>query len=184
MAVSFIGGEPGRSDLPLMVVDLGYSARRPSCGLMHEGLSRPESLMFGECISAVRRRIEETGDGILVLEGVLSTYHDDRGNPDIRGSFEKRMGWYYGPGAVTLAAARQFLGELQKRAQVEATIYLVEAFLSFKHRHRSHCEDALTIFRHFREAPVQDLRPGCVPILPDVHGVPPVRSFVRWLGGE
>jgi len=146
---------------------------------MHEDLKFPLMVHFGECIDLTAKRIRNGGDLILVIEGVLSTYHNPKGDPEIRGAFERGMGWYYGPGAVTYAAALRFLTELRRRARTPSTVYLAEAFVSFKKQRVSHADDALLIYRNFYQVPVERLVPGTQPILKIIEGVPPVRVFRR-----
>lgn len=165
--------------MPLMAIDLGYSSHSASCSIMHEGLRVPLTVHFGECIDVSVERIRRCGDLILVIEGVLSTYHNPQGDPEIRGAFERGMGWYYGPGAVTYAAALRFLTQLHRRIRTRATVYLAEAFVSFKKQRISHADDALLIYRNFHRVPVERLVPGTQPILKIIEGVPPVRVFRR-----
>lgn len=170
--------------LPIAAVDLGYSARSRSCGLMYPDLQEPRSLTFGDCVREVCTWVKLHGDVILVLEGVLSTYHQPNGNPDIRGSFEKGMGWYYGPGAVTVLAARRFLTQMEQMVQQNVRVCLVEAFVSFKRKGRTHTDDALLIYRHFNDAFQPDLRDGCEPIIASIGAAPPVLSFTEWVGAD
>ena len=167
----------GQECCPLIVLDLGYSHDKASCGVMHWGIKEPTTLQFGATIKEVARLVEQIGTCALVLEAVLSTYHDESGNPDIRGDFEKGRGWYYGPGVLTYAAAIRFLRMLQKNCSSDATVYLAEAFLSFKRKPSPHSDDARIIYDSFRETPTESLKDGTEPILPSVRGVPSVRVF-------
>ena len=98
--------------LPVIAIDLGYSAKQKSTGMAHSHSEQVEALSFGQCIEAVAHLLETHGRHTLILEAVLSTYHGSDGNPDIRGQFEKGRGWYYGPGVTTFAAALRFLAEI------------------------------------------------------------------------
>ena len=118
-----------RAYYPHIAIDLGYSHDAASCGIMHSNIKEPTTLQFGATINEVARLVEQIGPCILILEAVLSTYHDELGNPDIRGVFEKGRGWYYGPGVVTYAAAIRFLRMLMQYCSSHATVYLAEAFL-------------------------------------------------------
>jgi hypothetical protein len=162
---------------PLIAVDLGYSHDKASCGIMHSGIKEPATLQFGDAVSEVTRLVEQNGPCILILEAVLSTYHDEYGNPDIRGAFEKGRGWYHGPGVATYAAAVRFLRMLRKNCSSNATVYLAEAFLSFKKKRSRHCDDARIIFDSFWDTPTESLRDGTEPILNFISGVPSVRVF-------
>ena len=161
----------------LIALDLGYSRNKPTCGMMHSDIDQPVELTFGDAINAVRNRIEKYGPCILTIEAVLSTFHNDEGNPDIRGDFEKGRGWYYGPGAVTLAAAMRFLSILRKVVSTDATVKLAEAFLSFKIKRSSHSRDARIIYSQFWETKPEKIRDGTEPILKFISGVPSVRVF-------
>ncbi|MFT6058839.1 MAG: hypothetical protein ACJAS5_000262, partial [Lentimonas sp.] len=48
-------------DLPLLAVDLGYSARSKSCGVAWSGGAVVQSLEFGECIEAVAQQLSCVG---------------------------------------------------------------------------------------------------------------------------
>ena len=77
--------------------------------MMYDGIDGPIELTFGNAISAVKDRIDQNGSHILIIEAVLSTFHNKEGNPDIRGNFEQGRGWYYDPVVVTFAAAMRLL---------------------------------------------------------------------------
>jgi hypothetical protein len=162
---------------PLIALDLGYSHYTASCGIMHSGIKEPATLQFGDAVSEVTRLVEQNGPCILILEAVLSTYHDEYGNPDIRGAFEKGRGWYHGPGVTTYAAAVRFLRMLRKNCPSNATVYLAEAFLSFKKKRSRHCDDARIIFDSFWDTPTESLKDRTEPILDFISGIPSVRVF-------
>lgn len=166
-----------RRDYPLVAIDLGYSHNAASCGIMHAGIKKPTTLQFGATIEEVIRLSEQFGTLLLILEAVLSTYHDERGNPDIRGDFERRRGWYYGPGVVTYAAAIRFLRILHQKCTSDSVIYLAEAFLSFKGKSSSHSNDALIIFNSFWDTHSESLKDRTEPILDLIEGIPSVRVF-------
>ncbi len=166
-----------RMDYPLLAIDLGYSHKKASCGIMHTGIKEPMSLTFGASIKEVIRLVEQHLTLVLVVEAVLSTYHDKYGNPDIRGDFEKGRGWYHGPGVATYAAAIRLLGTLRQNSTSNATVYLAEAFLSFKKTRSSHSNDALIIFNSFWNTNTKKLKDGTEPIQDFIEGVPSVRVF-------
>lgn len=166
-----------RMDYPLVVIDLGYSHDRRSCGVMHSGMEKPTRLTFGEAVKEAVTFIEQHDSVILVLEAVLSTYHDEHGNPDLRADFEKQRGWYYGPGVATYAAAARFLTTLRRECRGNSTVYLAEAFLSFKRERTRDSDDALAIFDRFRRTTAVRLKDGTEPILDFIEGVPSVRVF-------
>jgi len=72
----------------LMAIDLGYSREKATFGLMHDGIDEPVELTFGDAIINVKECIERKRFCILVMEAVLSTFHNFKGNPDIRGDFD------------------------------------------------------------------------------------------------
>ena len=102
------------ADCQLVVVDLGYSARKRSCGLFWTGTDRPVELMFGDAVRRTAEAVRQFSKPLLVLEGVLSTYHAPSGNPDVRGTFERGRGWYYGAGVLSFASAFHFLQMLNE----------------------------------------------------------------------
>lgn len=166
-----------RRDYPLVAIDLGYSHNVASCAIMHAGIKEPATLQFGATIREVIRLVERFDSLVLILEAVLSTYHDEHGNPDIRGDFEKGRGWYYGPGVATYAAAIRFLRILRQKCPSNSTIYLAEAFLSFKKNRNRHSDDAFKIFNSFWDTRSESLKDGTEPILDFIEGIPSVRLF-------
>jgi hypothetical protein len=162
---------------PLVAIDLGYSNKKPSCGVMHTRLKEPQSLTFGACVKEVTRLVEKHRTLVLVVEAVLSTYHDEHGNPAIRGAFQKGRGWYHGPGVATYAAAVRLLRTLRLAFSGNATAYLAEAFLSFKETRSSHSNDARIIFDSFWDTATEKLPDGTEPIQDFIEGVPQVRVF-------
>ncbi|MCG7851786.1 MAG: hypothetical protein MIO92_04615 [Methanosarcinaceae archaeon] len=166
-----------RKDYPLVAIDVGYSHNKASCGIMHAGIKEPATLKFGASIKEVIRLVEQLGTLVLIVEAVLSTYHDEHGNPDIRGDFEKGRGWYHGPGVATYAAAIRFLGMLRQKCTSNASVYLAEAFLSFKKSHSSHSNDARIIFDSFWNTHTENLKDCTEPIINFIEGIPSVRVF-------
>ena len=162
-----------------IALDLGYSRDKPTCGMMFDGIDEPIELTFGNAISAVKNRIEQYGSCILIIEAVLSTFHNKEGNPDIRGDFEKGRGWYYGPGVVTFAAAMRFLNILRNVVSIDASVLLAEAFLSFKKERSSHSKDAMIIYNRFWKTKPEEIRDGTEPILEFISGIPSVRVFTE-----
>jgi len=166
-----------RQPLPLVIVDIGYSAKKKSCGLAWTGQRDSIQVLFGEAIEKVARQMAVLRESVLVIEAPLSTLHDRLGNPGIRGEFEKGRGWYCGPGAVTHLAARRFLEELARKLRADKQVLLAEAFLSNKSRRTSHSVDATTILRRFWGTKPKALYEGVEPVLGLVSGVPEVRVF-------
>jgi len=180
-------GPPG--GLEPLAVDLGYSARARSCGIAWGKGAAAEQLTFGSAVRKVAALLDSPNKKhrgrppgqprfVLVLEAVLSTWHDPAtGNPDLRGEFERGRGWYYGPGAVTLIAAQRFLEQLALLLPPEAQVPLAEALLSFKRGPVKHSIDARTICRQFESVVPDPARDGCEPISPLIRGVPWIWKF-------
>jgi hypothetical protein len=91
--MGFRGFRGERSTRPLIVVALGYSAHAKSCGLYWTKAQSAEKHQFGNAVRRTAQLVSEREKPILVLEGVLSTYHAPTGNPDVRGDFERGRGW-------------------------------------------------------------------------------------------
>ena len=165
------------SELPLLGIDLGYSAKAKSCGFAHSGDEHLHTLYFGECIDHAAQLICERGPHVLILEAVLSTYHNSAGNPDIRGEFEKGRGWYHGPGVTTFAAALRFLDQLDQKLPKDIQLPLVEGFLSYKPTRTTHEADARRLVDEFaiaeRFAPCDSSQAICTKI----NGIPKIRRY-------
>jgi len=164
----------------LVVVDLGYSASRKSCGVAVSS-SDPSKETFGRTVNVVREHIGafRRNPGckpLLVLEAPLSRFHSANGNPGVRGEFENGRGWYCGAGAVTALAAQRFLCALTDMAS-GGDMWVAEAFLSNKVNRTSHADDAARILRQFWDVSPVPLQSACEPLLSSIAGVPPVRVF-------
>ena len=144
---------------------------------MCEGISQPMDLKFGDAISIVSQWIDQNTKCVLIIEAVLSTYHNESGNPDFRGEFERGRGWYYGPGVVTFAAALRFLQILRQQVSKNVSVYLAEAFLSFKKTRSIHSNDAMIIFERFWDTHPENIKVGTEPIADFIDGVPSIRVF-------
>jgi hypothetical protein len=169
--------EISRLSCPHIAIDLGYSHDAASCGIMHSKIKEATTLQFGAAIKETARLVEQVGPCLLILEAVLSTYHDERGNPDIRGVFERGRGWYYGPGVATYAAATRFLRMLRQNCSSDVTVYLAEAFVSFKKKRSRHSDDARVIFDSFWDTGPERMKDGTEPILDFIEGIPSVKVF-------
>jgi hypothetical protein len=167
-----------KRDYPLVAIDLGYSHKKKSCAIWYEGILEADKILtFGETIERVTSLVDSFGPLVLILEAVLSTYHDKHGNPDIRGKFEAGMGWYYGPAVATYAAALRFLKMLYQRCTTNSIVYLAEAYLSFKNSRSPNSADTLFVFNSFWDTKVENLKEGTEPILNIIQGTPGVRVF-------
>jgi len=156
----------------LVVVDLGYSAKKKSCGIAYDGGA--VELTFGDAIYFCIGLLNKMNKPCLVLEAPLSTYHDEKGNPGIRGEFEHGRGWYYGAGAMTALAAKRFLEMMRPALSIKTG--LAEAFLSNKESKTGHADDAIIILKEFTKTKPVEMRQGCEPII-KLNKVPPVKSF-------
>lgn len=165
--------------LPVIAIDLGYSANNRSCGFAHSGTNVTCALKFGECIEAVEKLIREKGPHTLIIEAVLSTYHRHDGNPDIRGEFERGRGWYYGPGVSTYAGAMRFLSELDRKLpKLKQALPLIEGLLSFKKARTEHTEDARRILKEIQIAERHIPTLGSEPILPIIDAAPRIYKYL------
>lgn len=164
-------------DLPLLGIDLGYSAKTKSTGVARSDDDNACTLCFGECIDHVAQLIRERGPYVLILEAVLSTYHNPDGNPEIRGEFEKGRGWYHGPGVTTFAAALRFLNQLDKQLSTNLNLPLVEGFLSYKPKRTTHEADARRLVDEFAVAERFMPCRGSEPICTSIHGIPEIRRY-------
>jgi hypothetical protein len=167
------------SRLDVIAVDLGYSARRKSCGLALGTDDTSMNCMFGHCIRRTAEAIRSAdGAVVLAVEAVLCTRHDNvTGNPIARMPAERGREWYRQPGVVTFAAALRFLDRLHHLVPSGMTVNLAEAFLSNKAARTGHADDAARIARGFWRVPPVELPAGLEVASPHVAGVPPIRVF-------
>lgn len=165
------------AELPLLGIDLGYSATAKSCGVACSENDDAHALSFGDCVSYIAQQIHEHGPCILILEAVLSTYHTLEGNPAIRGEFEKGRGWYHGPGVTTFAAALRFLDQLHKQLPATIQLPLVEGFLSYKPKRTTHETDARRLVEEFSTAERFFPHEHSQPICPNIKGIPEIKRY-------
>ena len=164
-------------DPTIIAIDLGYSAKAKSCGMAWTGGKSPEEMTFGDCIERTVALIDQLGTPVLVLEAVLSRYHQANGNPEIRGAYEKGRGWYHGPGVTTLAAAMEFLEQVDARLPKGISLPLYEGLLSFKKTRTTHADDAQYMLEHFLTVPLADVPPSSRPLLPCMDGPPKIKLY-------
>lgn len=176
--MTFVAFQDEPTEVSLVAVDIGYSVRKRSCGLAWTGGDRPQEFTFGQAVGDVAELLMQVNRPLLVIEAPLSTYHNCSGNPDLRGGFEIRRGWYWGAGVLTLAAARRFLRVLADQLE-NREIFLAEAFLPGS---QGHAADAQTILDNFWAITPEELVPGVEPASDLIEGVPSVRCFVAPLG--
>jgi hypothetical protein len=165
-------------DPELIAIDLGYSTTAKSCGVAWSGHGIAMEYCFGACICAVAGHLRANGPCTLILEAVLSTYHNSEGNPSIRGPFEKGRGWYHGPGVSTYAAALRFLQELDRKLPSNLRpVPLIEGFLSYKPTKTTHSSDAERMLAEFPTAERFFPAAGSEPIINQIEGVPTILRF-------
>ncbi|MHB8744659.1 MAG: hypothetical protein ACYC9L_16275 [Sulfuricaulis sp.] len=129
-----LSGNLNRNEAQWAFVDLGFSARAKSCGVLLDDAA-PTELTFGgmvECISALS---QSSGAPLaLVLEAPLSVSFNSAGNPEAR-QFEKRDGqsrcWYFGLACAITTSALYLLRSLHE-SRPKRPILLLEGFVSFK----------------------------------------------------
>ena len=185
MSFRYIADVPHDEPLPLICVDLGYSAKRKSSGLACTGWDAGHDATFGDACREVAREVRNLWrpdrSPVVVLEAPLSTRHDAEGNPAPRGTFERGRGWYHQPGAAVCLAALRFLHVVADELLPEINdVYLAEAFLSNKAaeaRKRPHWHDAVRIRDAFRQTRPVALLEDVEPLCPLISGVPSVRVF-------
>ena len=119
-----------------VIVDLGFSARKRSCGIWTKA-NCACVVEFGQCVDRV---IEEARKAAskplnLLLEAPLSVAFNKRGNPTRRRCDTSKDGkhrdWYVNAGATTLTAADHLLRKLNG-CQIKRDVRLFEGFVSFK----------------------------------------------------
>jgi hypothetical protein len=173
----FVAFQRSRKQLPIIAVDIGYSARARSCGVAWSGHEIPICLHFGNAVRKVAELCVTFEQPVLVVEAALSTFHRPNGNPDLRGSFEEGRGWYWGPGAVSVIAASRFLQMLAGLLPASKRVFLAEAFLSNKSERTKHAADAAQIVKEFWSRESQPIEGAAEPLSELIVGVPSVRVF-------
>lgn len=173
----FVAFQQSLKRLPIIAVDIGYSAKAASCGVAWTGHETPLRLQFGKAIARVAELCVTFERPVLVVEAALSTFHRKNGNPDIRGQFEVGRGWYWGPGAVSVIAAARLLRELASLLPKSKRILLGEAFLSNKSDRTKHEADAAQIVQDFWRCRSEPMEDGAEPLSDLISGVPSVRVF-------
>ncbi|WP_152670590.1 hypothetical protein [Rubrobacter aplysinae] len=152
------------SKRPILAVDLGFANRKKSCGLASQEVQSEEcqvkDLDFGHCVQRTVEFLSENKDSVLIVEAPLSGLFDFKGNPKGRLPFEKgETGtnpryWYTGAGASVGLGAIFFFSRLRERlgSTSNATVSVVEGFISFKTSPTKDSEDALALLKAFRNS--------------------------------
>jgi hypothetical protein len=121
-------------------LDVGFSAIRPSCGLLI-GAANPIRIQFGEATQRIvdyLRRAERPTQ--LVIEAPLSVAFNVKGNPvgrrfereAIKGKTTTRY-WHAGLGCAVMVAAMYLVRGIMDGAPA-ASVRLFEGFVSYKER--------------------------------------------------
>jgi len=147
---------PGAPPPPLIVVDLGFSTKKPTCGLRPPGDAPARNRSFGPMARGVRRFLLDHPSAVLVLEAPLSGCFETNGNPRRRGTWEDAdeengaKGWYHGAASTVALAAQRLLTLLAEDPDLRGrTIPLAEAFLTRAVPIDDHAEVAQSIYDHF-----------------------------------
>lgn len=119
-----------------MIVDLGFSATKPSCGIWTEA-NCTRVVEFGQLVKRVIEEAQKADSRPLnlLLEAPLSVAFNKRCNPTRRRCENSKDGkyrlWYVNAGAATLIAADHLLRKLNG-CQIQREVRLFEGFVSFK----------------------------------------------------
>ena len=160
MACFVAGTAPCAAELRdrAIALDLGFSAKRQTCGLASTDKPEGELCCFAEAVKRVGHfcSVEQTAaPAALIIEAPLSCFFDDDevGNP-VHREFElqgcETRYWYVGAGATTCLAAVFFLRKLRQRLSAsKAVITVFEGFGTFKKSRTSHAEDAKELLDKF-----------------------------------
>ena len=143
-----------------IALDLGFSAKRQTCGLASTDKPEGELCRFAEAVKKVGCFCSVKPTAALIIEAPLSCFFDDDevGNP-VHREFERQgcetRYWYVGAGATTCLAAVFFLRKLRQCLSTsKAVITVFEGFGTFKKSRTSHAEDAKELLNKFREGSV------------------------------
>ena len=141
--------EATRSSGEWVFVDVGFSSKSKSCGLLSE-LGDPMNLTFAQLQSRLVTLVKAPGRPLnIVLEAPLSVAFNKSGNPAGR-SIELRDGvsryWYVGLGCGVLVAATYLVRSITEATPVRE-IRLFEGLVSFKEKgiRSSHSNDVLML---------------------------------------
>lgn len=160
MSAQFIAGkEVQGKEKCIVAVDLGYSKKERSCGFCTSE-NGATGLEFGKMVKEVSKILNASKDPLLVIEAPLSTYHNDRGNPDIRFDAERGHGWYCHAGAEVLLGALRLLKQLSIMSHSSQEIRIAEAFFTQENGKKKDPEVAKLIVEKFEKStPVKTKEP-------------------------
>jgi hypothetical protein len=125
-----------------LYVDVGFSSKRKSCGVLGDDDAAPEVLTFAEALArliATAASVEAANTPNkanlnLLIEAPLSAAFNERRNPTGR-TFEQAEGhhryWYEGGGCLVMTAAMYIIRALHD-SKPRRKVRLFEGFLSFK----------------------------------------------------
>lgn len=132
-------------------IDLGFSEKAKSCGLLIGGNKKPEEISFSQLKERLLKIVASNNPNPLnlLIEAPLSVAFNQDGNPTGR-SIEKRGSqsryWYVGPGCSVLVSATYLLRAVYD-SHPRRKIRLFEGLASFKPKgeHSSHSNDVLNL---------------------------------------
>lgn len=131
-------------------VDLGFSEKGKTCGLLFHDEQNPREITFSDMLHDVGKflSIQKTTTNLL-LEAPLSVAFNKKGNPTGRcveehPAFTSRRYWYTGLGCITMVAATHLLRHVFS-LELDSDVRLFEGFASFKPKGQksSHAKDVL-----------------------------------------
>ena len=134
-----------------LIVDLGFSARRRSCGVLNGLNGSCKPFTFGEFVEVVlgEARKKDISPLNLLIEAPLSVATNQSRNPTRRW-FDRRdkqyRDWYYNAGAGLVLASLNLLARLNAGG-IRRQVRLFEGFVSFKPKEAqsSHCDDVMKL---------------------------------------
>jgi|WetSurMetagenome_2_1015567.scaffolds.fasta_scaffold55408_1 hypothetical protein len=171
-----------KGDCPLVVVDLGFSSRNSSNGVVTayhlDGFQCQFGALIDRVVEALLAVLSHSQTPLLVIEAPLSKLFR-KGNPTFRFKTEGGRGWWYGPGATVALGAIELVDRLLSDTRLHGkTVLLAEAFCSHKAEATGDVEDAKLIFCNFAKTASENLNEGeWKPISACIEGIPPIRVF-------
>ena len=142
-------GEIKRESGDWVFVDIGFAARKKSCGVVI-GNDAPQQLSFAKLVNRLVELVRLNAYPLnIVIEAPLSVTFSDGGNPTPRSIEkwgEKTRYWYTGLGCGVLVAAMYLLRAIES-AEPNREVRLFEGFVSFKEKglKSSHTSDVAAL---------------------------------------
>jgi homospermidine synthase len=124
-------------DENLMILDIGFSNKAKSCGLIIND-DFHEELTFSDAKKKIIEFIKNNNKLTinLVIEASLSITFDKKGNPKgrkIEKEESKTRYWYYGAASTVTLATMELIKAISI-LRIDATVRLFEGFISFKEK--------------------------------------------------